>query len=67
MIRELVFWDGCPHCQDGIPAIVAVSIVDPYEEGVQYINCSPALIEALQTHGSMRIISCQKIDMGEEE
>lgn len=67
MMNELVFWDGCPHCADGIPAIVTVCILDPHEEGVEYIGCPPGLIEALQKHSSIRIVACEKIDMGEEE
>lgn len=62
MIHEVVFMHGCPHCGDGIPAIVTLIEHAPHDERVEYFGVGPELIEALQQYSSMSIMACKKIE-----
>lgn len=65
MIVEAVMVEGCPHCGDGIPKIVAwhhmdlpsaTNFVGDWDEGLK---------AACLKFGQMRIISCRTIEVEE--
>lgn len=62
MIVEAVMVEGCPHCQDGIPKIVAWHHVD-LPEATNFVGEWPEdLKAACLKFGQMRIISCRSIE-----
>lgn len=66
MIIEAVMLDGCPHCQDGIPKIVAWTHMPPHAE-TNFVGDWPEhLKSACMKYGQMRIVSCRAIE-GEED
>ena len=65
-MKEFVFLGGCPHCRDGIPAIVTMMIHDPHDTEVSYYGeVSDELKFELSCKPSARIFACRKIN--EEE
>ena len=62
MIVEAVMMEGCPHCNDSEPKIVAWHRWEP-TDNVQFIGdaWSNELIEAVGVYGQLRIISCRPI------
>ena len=66
MIEEVIFLEGCPHCMDGIPAVVTFMKFE-HSEATDFVgdDWTNELIEACLEYPMMRIMACKKI--GEEE
>ena len=61
-MQEFVFLGGCPHCGDGIPAIVTMMVHDPHTPDMSYIgDVSDELKFELSCRPSARIFACRKI------
>jgi len=65
MMEEFLFLSGCPHCDDGVPAIVTMWFTDPNPlikygklEGVD----REKFIAAHQSHRSAQIMSCKRLE-----
>ena len=66
MIIEAVMLDGCPHCKDGIPKIVAVAHMPSHGE-TNFVGEWPEHLKAAcMEFGQMRIISCRAIEVEED-
>ena len=61
MITENVFLFGCPHCGDGVPALVTLMTHAPYEPRITFVNVEDEVKEALLKYGSTSIIACKKL------
>ena len=51
MITENVFLFGCPHCGDGVPALVTLMTHAPYEPRITFVNVEDEVKEALSKIG----------------
>ena len=62
LMQEFVFLGGCPHCGDGIPAIVTMMVHDAHTPEMRYIgDVSDELKFELSCRPSARIFACKKI------
>lgn len=62
-MEEKVMLEGCPHCEDGIPAIVTYRILEYDGINVQFIGSwSEELMTACKKYGQMTIVACKKIE-----
>ncbi len=62
-MKEFVFLGGCPHCGDGVPALVTIMIHDPHDTEVSYYGeVSDELKFELSCNPSARIFACRKIN-----
>lgn len=60
-IEERVFIDGCPHCGDGIPAIVTL-ITWNYPATTNFVgDWDEDLKAACLKYGHVRIMACKKV------
>ncbi len=66
-MEERVMMNGCPHCKDGIPAIVTYRIVEmPEDTNFVGDEWTQELIEAIKEYGQMWIVACRKIKSDKE-
>ena len=65
MIQEYFMLFGCPHCGDGVPAIVAMRTTE--KPGSAHLICDPddplavEIEKAYRKYPFMSIISCRKL------
>lgn len=66
MIVEAVMLEGCPHCNDSIPKIVAWIHHETHEDTNFVGDWDEELKDAVKKFGQMRIISCCPIEVEED-
>jgi len=66
MIVEAVMLEGCPHCGDGIPKVVAWYHHETPEETSFVGDWDEDLKAAVLKFGQMRIISCRTIEVEDD-
>lgn len=68
MIEEFLFILGCPHCNDGVPAIVTMSFMEPMNVNYGHIAGvnREEFIEAHQSHRVASIMACRKLEVEDE-
>ena len=61
-IKDVIMLDGCPHCRNGVPAIVTVmEWTTPKETEFIGDDWTKELIDACMNYPTLRIMRCQPI------
>lgn len=71
MIEEVFMLSGCPHCGDGIPAMITIFLDDPPnidEKNIHFggFKDPKEAIHAFQSHRSLRIVACKPFEVIDE-